>query len=49
MELKVYWADFAKGELKSIFEYYNERVCYTVAKNLTTGIVEETLKLQKQP
>lgn len=49
MELKVFWTDFAKAELKSIFEYYNERVSYTIAKNLTIGIVEETLKLQKQP
>jgi len=49
MELKVFWTDFAKGELKRIFEYYNEKVSYTVAKNLTLGIVEETLKLQKQP
>ena len=49
MELKIYWTDFSKKELQSIFEYYKENASLKVAKRLTTGIAKETLKLSKQP
>ena len=49
MELKIYWTDFSKKELQNIFEYYKENASLKVAKNLTIGIIKETLKLKKQP
>lgn len=49
MELKIYWTDFSKTQLRDIFEYYKENASLKVAKNITTGIAKETLKLKKQP
>jgi toxin ParE1/3/4 len=49
MELKIYWTDFSKKELKNIFHYYKEKASLKVAKNLVSGIAKETLKLKKQP
>ncbi len=49
MELKIYWTDFSKTQLRDIFEYYKENASLKVAKNITLGIAKETLKLQKQP
>lgn len=49
MELKIYWTDFAKSELKNIFEYYKENASLTVARKIIKGIVEDTLKLSSQP
>lgn len=41
MELKIYWTDFSKQELKSIFNYYKEKTSITIAKNLALGITKE--------
>lgn len=49
MELKVYWTDFSKQELRNIFEYYKENATVRVAKSLVIGITRETSKLKKQP
>ena len=49
MELKIYWTDFSKRELKKIFNYYKEKANLNVAKNLVLGITKETVKLKKQP
>lgn len=49
MELKIYWTDFAKNELKNIFEYYKENASLSIAKNITKGIAKDTLKLSFQP
>lgn len=49
MELKIYWTDFAKSELKTIFEYYKENASLTVARKIVKGIAEDTLKLSSQP
>lgn len=49
MELKIYWTDFAKNELKSIFNYYRKEASLDVARKLVTGITKETLKLKDQP
>lgn len=48
MDLKVYWTDFSKKELKNIFDYYNNEVSFKVAKNIVIGITKETSKLKKQ-
>lgn len=49
MELKIYWTDFSKKQLKNIFNYYKERAGVYLAKKLIFGIVNETLKLKKHP
>jgi plasmid stabilization system protein ParE len=49
MELKIYWTDFSKKELKKIFDYYKENASLNVAKNLVIGITKEATKLRKQP
>ena len=48
MELKIYWTDFSKKQLKNIFDYYKEKASINVAKNLVIGITKEATKLQKQ-
>ena len=49
MELKIYWTDFAKGELRAIFNYYKEKASTNVAKKIALEITEEASKLQKHP
>ncbi len=49
MELKIYWTDFSKNELKKIFYYYKENASFQIAKNLVLGIEKETLILKSQP
>lgn len=49
MELKIFWTDFAKFELKKNFEYLKENASLRVAKNENRKIVLETLGLKKQP
>lgn len=39
MELKVYWTDFAKNELKDIFDYHMEKVNIKTANQITKQIV----------
>ncbi|SEN88232.1 Plasmid stabilization system protein ParE [Flavobacterium sp. CF108] len=48
MELKIYWTDFAKKELKDIFDYYKKEANLSVARKLVIGITKETIKLQGQ-
>ena len=49
MELKIYWTDFSKNELKNIFNYYKEKASLNVARNLVIGITKEVKKLEKHP
>jgi plasmid stabilization system protein ParE len=49
MELEIYWTDFSKKELKTIFDYYKEEASLNVARNLVLGITKEVAKLKKQP
>jgi len=49
MELKIYWTDFAKKELRKNFRYLKENASLRVAKNETKKIVKETRRLKKQP
>jgi len=49
MEVVIYWTDFAKQELQEIFDYYIENASLRVAQNLVEGIIEESLRLVKQP
>src|SRR5690606_37966959 len=49
MELKIYWTNFAKTELQSIFLYHKLNASLAVAKRLVSDIVKESQKLSKQP
>lgn len=49
MELKIYWADFSKKELKNIFNYYKENTSLNVARKLVIGITKEAIKLKINP
>lgn len=49
MELKIYWTDFAKTELKKIFDYYKKEASLAVAKKIVLGITKETIKLKLKP
>ena len=49
MELKIFWTDFAKAELRENFKYLVENASYRIAKNENRKIVLETLRLKKQP
>ena len=49
MELKIYWTDFSKQELKEILYYYKEKANIIVAQNLVLGIINEVKILKDQP
>lgn len=42
MAIKIFWTDFAKEELKKIFDYYKVKVGYKVSIKLITNIIEST-------
>jgi len=49
MELKIFWTDFAKAELRKNFKYLKENASLRIARNENRKIVFETLRLKKQP
>jgi plasmid stabilization system protein ParE len=49
MELKIFWTDFAKAELRKNFKYLKENASLRTAKNENRKIVLQTLRLKKQP
>ena len=49
MELKIVWTDFAKKELRLIFEYHRENANPTIERKLVSAIAKETLKLKNHP
>jgi plasmid stabilization system protein ParE len=49
MELKIFWTNFSKQELKKIFDYYKLEANLNVAKSLVRGITIATSKLVIQP
>lgn len=49
MEIKIFWTDFAKNELRHIFYYYLNNSNRSVALKIVTTIVEETNILRNQP
>ncbi len=48
MELKIYWTDFPKLELRENFEYYKEEANLRVARKIANDIVKSTLGLSSQ-
>jgi plasmid stabilization system protein ParE len=49
VELRVFWTQFAEDKLNDIFEYYKFNASVSIAQNLINGIVDESLKLNKNP
>ena len=49
MELKIFWTDFSKKQLRKIFSFYHENVSLRVAQKLTIGIIEKTFILSTRP
>ena len=49
MALKIYWTDFSKGELRLIFDYYNEKASLKIARKMVLELTQEVIKLQNQP
>lgn len=49
MELKVFWTDFAKSELKNIFDYHKEKVSVKIAEQITKQIVVTAKELKSFP
>ncbi|MDO5664517.1 MAG: type II toxin-antitoxin system RelE/ParE family toxin [Bacteroidia bacterium] len=49
MALKVFWTDFAKSELRNIFDYYSENASKTIARKIVLKIVNETKILTNHP
>jgi plasmid stabilization system protein ParE len=49
MELDIFWTDFAKTELRGIFDYYKEKASPNIARKLVSGIYATTLRLKNKP
>ena len=49
MELTIYWTDFAKNELKSIFNYHKEKTSLKIARKIIHKIIKITNDLSKFP
>jgi plasmid stabilization system protein ParE len=48
MEVKVFWTNFAKKELRKIFDYYKTKVSPRIAKSLVERIVKKGNSLDFQ-
>jgi len=48
MAVKVFWTDFAKQQLRNIFDYYKLKASLKIARNLVSGIAEKTNTLDFQ-
>lgn len=49
MELKIFWTNFAKNELKNIYNYHKQVASIKVAKRVVKNIALETKNLSTQP
>lgn len=49
MELKVFWTDFAKSELKNIFDCHKEKVSVKIAQQIVEQIVLTANELKSFP
>lgn len=47
--MKIIWTDFAKLQLKNIFDYYKEVASTAVARKIVTGIRNRTILLKTHP
>lgn len=49
MALIVHWTDFAKGELKRIFDYFHQNASLKIAKQISKQIAEAADSLSNFP
>jgi len=49
MDLKIYWTDFAKSELRSIFQFYYGKVSLRVADSIVEGVINHVKILSHHP
>jgi plasmid stabilization system protein ParE len=49
MALKIYWSDFSKSQLQSIFDFYKKEAGARISRKLIQAIVVETERLSLQP
>lgn len=49
MELKIFWTDFSKSELRKIFNYHKEVANIRNALKLVAGITQEVATLHSHP
>ena len=48
MAIKIYWTNFAKKQLRNIFDYYKTIASPQIAQNIVVGIVEKVNSLEFQ-
>ncbi len=49
MGLTIHWTDFAKNELKNIFDYFHQKTSLKIAKQISLQIVEKADSLSDFP
>ena len=49
MEIEIFWTDFAKNQLKGIFDYYKEKAGLKIAKQISKEIIKKTDSLRDFP
>jgi len=49
MELVVYWTQFAEDKLDDIYAYYEPKAGLRTARKLISGIIDQTIGLEKNP
>ena len=49
MEIEIFWTNFAKTQLKNIYNYHKEIASLRTAKKIVKGIANETKSLLVQP
>lgn len=49
MEIEIFWTDFAKDQLKKIFEFYKEKAGLKIAKQILKEIIKKTNGLSYFP
>lgn len=49
MGLNIFWTDFAKNELRRIFDYHKDKASPKIARKLVDGIYTVTLRLKSKP
>ena len=49
MEIEIFWTDFAKNQLKKIFDYYKGRAGLRIAKQISKEIIKKADSLSDFP
>ena len=49
MDLAIYWTDFAKKELRKIFNYHKDKASLNIARKIVNSIYETTEALKTNP